>query len=165
MDFNHRTPGKGAAIVRLLLRNLKTGASYEVRFNSQETLERATLEQHEMEYIYTDGTLYHFMNVESFEQIALDEEILGDFTSYLKEGQRLEIEFYEGHPIGMEMPAVVELEVVETEPELKGATASNSPKPAKLETGVVIQVPPFISTGEVVRVDPQEGRYLERAKN
>ena len=164
MDFQHRTPGKGAAIVRILLRNLKSGASYEIRFNSQESLDRAVLEQHEMEYIYTDGSHYHFMNTETYEQIALDTELLGDFTNYLKEGLRLEVEFYEGEPIGIRMPSSVDLKVIETEPELKGATASNSPKPATLETGVVIQVPPFISQGDVVRVDPNEGRYMERAK-
>ncbi len=164
LEYQHRNPGKGGAIVRLRLRNLKTGASYEIRFNSQENVERATLEQHEMEYLYTDGNLYHFMNTRTYEQIALDDEALGEFQSYLKEGQQIEVEFYEGEPIGIEVPSVVELQIVATEPELKGATASNSPKPATLETGVVIQVPPFISVGEVVRVDPQEGRYLERSK-
>ncbi len=164
LDFQHRTPGKGAAIVRARLRNLKTGSSYEIRFNSQESIERATLEQHQMEYLYTDGALFHFMNIETYEQTAVDEGALGGFKDYLKEGQQLEVEFYEGSPIGLKLPPVVELKIVETEPELKGATASNSPKPATLETGVVIQVPPFISVGEVVRVDPQEGRYLERAK-
>lgn len=164
MDFHHRTPGKGAAIVRILLRNLRSGASYEIRFNSQESLETAVLEQHEMEYIYTDGTHYHFMNTETYEQIALDTDLLGDFRSYLKEGLRIEVEFYEDAPIGIRAPSWVELQVVETEPELKGATASNSPKPATLETGVVIQVPPFIGQGDVVRVDPTEGRYMERAK-
>jgi elongation factor P len=164
MDFQHRTPGKGAAIVRALLRNVITGASYEIRFNSQESMERAVLEQHEMEYLYTDGQHYHFMNTETYDQIALDEELLGDMKNYLKEGLTLTIEFYEGNPIGLEIPSYVELAVSETEPELKGATASNSPKPATLETGAVIQVPPFIAVGEVVRVDPSTGRYLERAK-
>jgi len=164
LNFQHRTPGKGAAIVRAHLRNLKTGSSYEIRFNSQESIERATLEQHQMEYLYTDGTHFHFMNIENYEQIALDEGALGGFKDYLKEGQQLEVEFYEGSAIGIEIPSVVELKIMDTEPELKGATASNSPKPATLETGVVIQVPPFISVGEVVRVDPQEGRYLERSK-
>jgi elongation factor P len=164
MDFHHRTPGKGAAFVRALLRNLRTGASYEVRFNSQESIDRAVLEQHEMEYIYTDGTHYHFMNTQTYEQIALDIDLLGDYRDYLKEGLRLEVEFYENAPIGVRMPSYVELKIVETEPELKGATASNSPKPATLETGVVIQVPPFIAEGDVVRVDPNDGRYMERAK-
>lgn len=148
--------------MRVLLRNLQSGASYEVRINSNENVERVVLEQHQMEYLYNDGTHYYFMNTENFEQIPLDEEALGDYISYIKEGQQIEVEFYDGSPIGIEMPASVELEVVETEPELKGATASNSPKPATLETGVIVQVPPFVKVGDVVRVDPSEGRYMER---
>ena len=164
LEFQHRNPGKGGAIVRVLMRNLRTGASYEHRFNSQEKVERATLDQQEMEYLYQDGSLYYFMNTETFEQFPIDQEILGDFNNYLREGTKVQVEFLEEQPITVELPAVVELKVVETEPELKGATANNSPKPATLETGVVIQVPPFIRQGEVVRVDPSEGKYLERAK-
>ncbi len=164
MHYKHRTPGKGAAIVRLLLRNLISGASYEIRFNSQESIERATLEQQEMEYLYSDGTHYQFMHTETYDQLALSDEQLGESRRYLKEGLKIQVEFFEENPIGIEMPSYVELEVVETEPELRGATASNSPKPATLENGVVVQVPPFISAGEIVRVDPVEGRYLERAK-
>ena len=117
-----------------------------------------------MEYLYRDGSLYYFMNTETFEQFPIDQEILGDFNNYLQEGAKVQVEFLEERPISIELPKAVELKVVETEPELKGATASNSPKPATLETGVVIQVPPFIRPGDVVRVDPSEGRYLERAK-
>lgn len=163
LDFQHRTPGKGAAIVRAHLRNLVTGASYEQRFNSNETIERVVLEQHEMDYLYHDGTHYYFMNTENFEQVPLDEEMLGDLVGYLKEGQQVQVEFYEGKPIGIELPGPVVLEVVETEPELKGATASNSPKPATLDTGIVVQVPPFVKVGDKVRVDPNTGRYMERA--
>jgi elongation factor P len=104
------------------------------------------------------------MNTENFEQFPIEKELLGEFKNYLKEGFKVQVEFFEGQPIGVEMPSFVELKVAETEPELKGATASNSPKPATLETGAVIQVPPFIRQGEIVRVDPSEGRYLERAK-
>ena len=164
MDFFHRTPGKGAAVVRLLLRNLRNGTSYEIRFNSQASLETAALEQRTMDYLYNDGHHYYFMDTTTYEQVALDEEMVGDRRLYLKEGFQLEIEFFEGTPIGIQMRAAVDLEVVETEPELKGATANNSPKPATLETGVIVQVPPFIRQGEVVRVDPNTGRYLERAK-
>ena len=164
LEFQHRTPGKGTAIVRALMRNLRTGASYEHRFNSKESVERAILDQQEMEYLYQDGPLCYFMNTETFEQFPIDQEILGDFNNYLREGAKVQVEFFEEQPITVEFPAFVELKVVETEPELKGATASNSPKPATLETGVVIQVPPFIRPGEMVRVDPSEGRYLERAK-
>ena len=164
LEFHHRTPGKGRAFVQVRLRNVRTGSSSESRFSSGDTVERAVLEQHEMEFLYRDGTLYHFMNTENFEQITLDEERLGDHRSYLKDEEKITVEFFEGRPIGVEMPSYVELKVIETEPELKGATASNSPKPATLETGVVIQVPTFIREGDVVRVDPNEGRYLERAK-
>ncbi len=164
MESQHRTPGKGAALVRALLRNLRSGSSYEVRFKSQESIERVTLEQQEMEYLYTDGTHFHFMNTQTFEQIALDDELIGEYKDFIKEGIQIRVEFFEKQPIGLEMPSSVDLKIVETEPELKGATASNSPKPATLETGAVVQVPPFISQGEVIRVDPHTGRYLERAK-
>ncbi len=164
LDFHHRTPGKGPAFVRVRLRNLLTGASYEHRFSSGETVERAVLEQREMEFLYRDGRLHHLMNTENFEQMVLDEEMLAGYRDYLKEGEKIQVEFFEGQPIGIKMPSCVELKVLETEPELKGATASNSPKPATLETGVVIQVPPFIREGDLVRVDPSEGCYLERAK-
>lgn len=163
LDFHHHTPGKGQAIVRARLRNLKSGASYEQRFNSNVNIERVILDQQVMEYLYNDGTHYHFMNTENYEQVALDVDLLGDYKNYLKEGQQLELEFYEEQPIGVNIPSAVELEIVETEPELKGATASNSPKPATLETGAVIQVPPFVKVGDRVRVDPREGRYIERA--
>ncbi len=165
LEFQHRSPGKGPAFVRVLLRSLRTGASYEHRFSSGESVERAVLDQQEMEFLYKESFLYHFMNTENFEQIPIEEELLGEFKNYLQEGFKVQVEFFEGQPIAVEMPSFVELKVVETEPELKGATASNSPKPATLETGVVIQVPAFIRPGEIVRVDPREGRYLERAKS
>lgn len=164
LDYHHRTPGKGPAFVRVRLRGLKSGASYEHRYSSGEPVERATIDQRQMEFLYRDGPLYHFMDTENYEQVALDEDALGDSRNFLKEGATITVEFFDGQPIGLELPPAVELKVVETEPELKGATASNSPKPATLETGVVIQVPPFIRQGELVRVDPTEGRYLERAK-
>lgn len=164
LEFQHRAPGKGAAFVRVRLRNLESGASYEHRFASNDTVERAVLEQQVMEYLYNDGTHYHFMNVENFEQKPLDKELLGDLEDYMKEGLQVEVQFYDGKPIGLDPPSSIDLEVTETEPELKGATASNSPKPATLETGAVIQVPAFIKTGDIVRVDPSEGKYLERAK-
>lgn len=164
LEFQHRTPGNLRAFVQVRLRNLRTGASYEQRYSANETVERAMLEQHEMEYLYKDGTHYHFMNTQNYEQIALDDEALGDARSFLKEGAKIQIELFDGQPIGVELPKAVELKVVDTEPELKGATASNSPKPAILETGAVIQVPPFIRAGDMVRVDPTEGRYIERAK-
>jgi elongation factor P len=164
MDFQHRTPGNLRAFVQAKLRNVKTGSSTEVRFSSTENIERAMLEEHEMEYMYSDGDMHHFMNTETYDQIALDAETLGDAMDYLVAGAKIKIEFFENAPMGVELPPAVELTVIETAPELKGATASNSPKPAKLETGVTIQVPPFIKEGDRIRVDPTKGVYLERAK-
>jgi elongation factor P len=164
LDFQHRTPGNLRAFVQAKLRNIKTGSSTEVRFSSTENIERAILEEVEMEYLYSDGDMYNFMNTETYEQIALNTETLGDAMDYLVEGTKIKIEFFEGAPMGVELPAAVELTVVETSPELKGATASNSPKPAKLNTGVTVQVPPFIKEGDRIRVDPTKGVYLERAK-
>jgi elongation factor P len=164
MDFQHRTPGNLRAFVQAKLRSLKTGSSTEVRFSSTENIERASLEEHDMEYLYSDGDMHHFMNTETYDQIALDNEALGGATDYLVPGTRIQVEFFEGAPIGVELPPAVELTVIETPPELKGATASNSPKPAKLETGVTVQVPPFIKEGDKIRVDPSKGVYLERAK-
>jgi elongation factor P len=164
LDFQHRTPGNLRAFVQAKLRNIKNGSSTEVRFSSTENIERAILEEVEMEYLYSDGDQYHFMNTETYEQIGLDQETLGDAMDYLVEGTKIKVEFFEGAPMGVELPAAVELTVVETSPELKGATASNSPKPAKLNTGVTVQVPPFIKEGDRIRVDPAKGVYLERAK-
>ena len=164
LDFQHRTPGNLRAFVQAKIRNLKSGSSTEVRFSSTENIERASLEDHEMEYLYSDGDMHYFMNTENYEQIALDVESLGDSMNYLTVGTKIQVQFFEGAPMGVELPPAVELMVVETAPELKGATASNSPKPAKLETGVSVQVPPFIKEGDRIRVDPSKGVYLERAK-
>ena len=164
LEFHHRTPGKGRGFVQLRLRNLRTGSSLESRLSSGDTVERAFLEQQEMEFLYQDGDSYYFMNTENFEQVALNEQNLGDYRSYLKGGERIKVEFFEKSPIGLEMPSYVELKVMETEPALKGATASSSSKPATLETGLVVQVPSFIREGEMIRINPTDGRYLERAK-
>ncbi|HXF41614.1 MAG TPA: elongation factor P [Blastocatellia bacterium] len=164
LDFQHRTPGNLRAFVQAKIRNLKSGSSTEVRFSSTENIERASLEDHEMEYLYSDGDMHYFMNTENYEQIALDVESLGDSMNYLTVGTKIQVQFFDGAPMGVELPPAVELTVVETAPELKGATASNSPKPAKLETGVSVQVPPFIKEGDRIRVDPSKGVYLERAK-
>ncbi|MGB9692171.1 MAG: elongation factor P, partial [Candidatus Sumerlaeaceae bacterium] len=146
------------------LRNLKSGNSYEVRFSSTEDVERAVLDHQDMEFLYKDENLYHFMNTETYEQIALNEEALGDAAKYMTEGIRVQISFFEGTPIAVELSPTIELEVVETEPEVKGATASNSPKPAKLSNGVTVMVPPFIKVGDKIRINPNEDKYLERVK-
>ena len=164
VDFRHHTPGNLRAMVQTKMRDLKTGSSFEHRFRSADTVERASLEQHEMEYLYSDASGHTFMNTENYEQTTLTNEDLGDAAQWLTPGLRIQAEFYEGNPIGVELPPSMELTVVETEPSLKGATVSNVNKPAKLENGVTIQVPPFVNEGDRIRVDPTEGRYMERAK-
>jgi elongation factor P len=164
LDARHHTPGNLRAMMQTKLRNLRTGSSFEHRFRSADTVERAVLEQHEMEYMYGDGTHYHFMNTENYEQTALSEDDLGDMAQWLTPGMKIQAEYYEGSPIGIDLPPSIELTVVSTEPTMKGATVSNVNKPAKLENGVTISVPPFINEGDRIRVDPAEGRYMERAK-
>ena len=164
VDFRHHTPGNLRAMVQTKLRNLRTGSSFEHRFRSADTVDKASLEQHEMEFLYSDGSHHHFMNTENYEQMALSEDDLGDAAQWLTPGLKLQAEFYEGAPIGIDLPPSMELVVTQTEPTLKGATVSNVNKPATLENGVTIQVPPFINEGDKIRVDPSEGRYIERAK-
>jgi elongation factor P len=164
VDFRHHTPGNLRAMVQTKLRDLRTGNSFEHRFRSADTIDKATLEQHEMEYLYSDGSQHHFMNTENYEQIGLSEDDLGDAAQWLMPGLKIQAEFYDGQPIGIELPASMELTVTSTEPSLKGATVSNVNKPATLENGVTIQVPPFVNEGDRIRVDPSEGRYMERAK-
>jgi elongation factor P len=164
MEFHHHTPGNLRAMVQTRLRNLITGNSFEHRFRSNDTLERVVLEQHKMEYLYSDGSHHHFMNTETYEQVALTEDELGDTAQWLMPGLKIEVEFYDGTPIGVTLPASMELTVADTEPVMKGATASNSNKPATLENGVTLQVPPFIVQGERIKVNPSEAKYLERVK-
>ncbi len=159
----HRTPGNLRAFVQARMRNLRSGAMIEHRFRSEDTVERAVLDEVEMQYLYSDGDAYHFMNTETFEQIRLHKSVVGDRASYLVPDITLRLEFYEGRPVDIALPPTVDLKVVETEPSIKGASATNVMKPAKLETGLVVQVPPFISEGERIRVDTSEGTYLERA--
>ena len=164
IDFRHHTPGNLRAMVQTKMRNLRTGSSFEHRFRSSDTVDKASLEQHEMEYMYSDGSQHHFMNTENYEQTALTAEDLGDMAQWLMPGMKLQVEFYEGAPIGITLPPSMELTVTRTEPTLKGATVSNVNKPATLENGVTITVPPFVNEGDRIRVDPTEGRYIERAK-
>jgi elongation factor P len=164
VEFRHHTPGNLRAMIQTKLRSLRTGSSFEHRFRSADTIERASLEQHEMEYMYSDGSHHHFMNTENYEQVALSDEDLGDSAQWLTPGLKIQAEFYEGAPIGIDLPPSLELTVTQTEPSLKGATVSNVNKPATLENGVTITVPPFINEGDRLRVDPTEGRYIERAK-
>jgi elongation factor P len=164
VEFRHHTPGNLRAMVQTKLKNIRTGSSFEHRFRSADTVDRASLEQHEMEFLYSDGSHYHFMNTENYEQTALGEEELGDAAQWLTPGVKIQAEFYDGSPIGIELPPSMELTVTQTEPSLKGATVSNVNKPATLENGVTIQVPPFINEGDRIRVAPSDSRYIERAK-
>jgi len=162
-SVTHRTPGNLRGFVQAMMRNLRSGNMTEHRFSSEDRVEKAALEEHEMEYLYDDGEYFYFMNSENYEQMHLTKELLGDATNYLISQLKVTVEFYEGKPISVDLPATVDLKVVETEPGLKGATVSNVTKPAKLETGLVVQVPPFITEGEKIRVNTAEGTYLERA--
>jgi elongation factor P len=159
----HRTPGNLRGFVQAKMRSLRTGAMAEHRISSEDKVEKALLEQQEMEYLYDDGEYYYFMNTETFEQMHLMKDLLGDATQYLIPQLRVSVEFYEGKPMSVELPATVDLTVVETEPGLKGATVSNVTKPAKMETGLMVQVPPFITEGEKIRVNTAAGTYQERA--
>ncbi len=164
-SFQHITPGNWRGMVQTKLKSVKTGSIIEHRFRSEDRVEQAYLETHEMEYLYSDGTDYHFMNTQTFEQVHLPAEMLEEAISYMVPNIKIKVEYHEGKPIGVELPASVELRVVSTEPALRGATVSNVNKPATLETGLVIQVPPFINEGEAIRVDTSEGKYLERVKS
>ena len=162
-SVSHRTPGNLRGFVQARMRSLKSGTMIENRFSSEDKVEKAILDEVEMEYLYDDGESFYFMNTDNYEQMHLTKELLGDATSYLIPQLKVKVEFYEGKAMGVELPASVDLTVVETEPGLKGATVSNVTKPAKLETGLVVQVPPFISEGEKIRVSTSESAYLDRA--
>jgi elongation factor P len=162
-SVNHRTPGNLRGFVQAKMRNLRSGTMIEHRFSSEDKVERAILDEVKMEYLYDDGEYYYFMNSENYEQLHLTKDILGDAVSYLIPQLKVSVEFYEGKPMSVELPATVDLTVVETEPGLKGATVSNVTKPAKMETGLMVQVPPFITEGEKIRVNTAEGTYQERA--
>ena len=163
MNVTHVTPGNWRGMVQTKLRNLKTGTQTEHRFRSEDRVDRATLDQQEMEFLYEDGH-YHFMNTETYDQIALDRDALGDAVNYLTPNARIQIEFFDTTPIGVSLPKTVDLKIVETAPGLKSATVTNALKPATLETGLVVQVPNFVSEGDVIRVDTETGAYLSRAK-
>jgi elongation factor P len=162
-SMSHRTPGNLRGFVQVKMRNLRSGSMGEHRFSSDDKVERAIMEDHDFEYLYDDGEFYYFMNIENYEQMHLTKDILGDATDYLTPNLKISIEFYEGKPMGVELPATVDLLVVEVEPGLKGATVSNVTKPAKTETGLIVHVPAFINEGEKIRVNTSEGTYQERA--
>jgi len=162
-SVNHVTPGKGRAHVQTLLRNLKTGSAYDRRFRSDDSVERAVLEQVEMEYLYQDGDSYIFMNTETYDQVTLGVKLLGSALNYLLPNTKVRVELHQGEPLGLALPLSVKLKVTETEPPLRGATAAGSAKPAKLETGLTVNVPQFVEEGETVEVDTRTGAYITRA--
>lgn len=164
IDRDLNTPGNWRAILQLKLKNLNTGAITINRVRPQDKVEQAYLDKREMEYIYQDGDGFVFMDTETSDQITLGKEWVGDQMLFLKENTKAQVVFYEGKPISLELPATVELKVVETEPSVKGATAAAQYKPAVLETGLKITVPPFVSIGEIISVDTRTGEYLSRAK-
>jgi elongation factor P len=162
-SVEHRTPGNLRAFIQAKLRNLRTGAMFEHRFRSPDPIDRIVVDEIDMEFLYNDGDDYYFMNTESYEQTNLKRDTLGDAVEYLTPNLQIKVEFYDNKPVGIELPQTVELTVVQTEPGLKSATASSVTKPARLETGLVVQVPPFINEGEKIRIDTAEGAYLSRA--
>jgi len=162
VDFQHVKPGKGSAFVRAKMKNMRTGAVIERTFNAGEKLPKAHLDRRDMEYLYHDGTYYVFMDTENYEQTLLSEEQIADSKSFLKENMSISVLIFNGEIIGVDLPAQVELEVVETEPGIKGDTASGGNKPATLETGAVVRVPFFISVGDKIRVNTKTADYIER---
>ena len=163
VDFQHVKPGKGAAFVRTKIKNVITGAVLERTFNPTEKFERAHVETKEMQYLYNDGTLYYFMDLETYEQIPMGEDLVADAMPYVKENMNVHVSFYKGNPFSVEPPNFVELVVEETEPGVKGDTATGAQKVAILETGAKLMVPLFINQGETIRVDTRTGKYMERA--
>jgi elongation factor P len=164
VDRDLNTPGNWRAILQLKLKNLKTGSITINRVRPQDKVEVAYLEKRPMQYIYQEGDGFVFMDTETYDQITLNKELVGDLMLYLKEGDTAQVTFYEEKALSLDLPATVELKVVETEPAVKGATAAAQYKPATLETGLKITVPPFVNIGEVIAVDTRTGEYLSRAK-
>ena len=163
-SVDHRTPGNKRGSMQTRMRSLRSGSIVDYRFRAEETVERAVLDEVEFEYLYSDGDTHHFMNSENYEQMTLQKDILGDAVNYLIPNMRVKLEFYEGKPMGILLPDTVDLTVVDTEPSIQKATASAVMKPAKLETGLVINVPPFVGNGDKVKVDTAEARYIQRVQ-
>ncbi len=164
VKLHHITPGKGRAHLQASMKNILKGNKVEYRFRPDEKVDIVRVESNEMEFLYDDGQAYTFMDMETYEQIEISKELVGDAVNYLIPNTLCSISVYEGNPISVALPKVVELEVTDTEPVLKGATAAGSNKPATLETGVSITIPPFIEIGEKIRVDTEQNKYLERVK-
>ena len=162
LEIHHITPGNKRGHVLAKMRDIRSGRLMDNKFRAEDDVERATLDEHEMQFLYRDGDLFHFMNTETYEQVHLSAEVLGDNALYLLPEALIKVEFYDVEPVGIELPLTVDLKVKETVPGIKGATASAQIKPATLETGLVVNVPSFINEGDVVRVNTETGEYLGR---
>lgn len=162
VEFQHVKPGKGAAFVRVKMKNIVTGATVERTFNPSDKMPKAHIERKDMQYLYNDGGLYYFMDVETYEQIPINESSIGDTFKFVKENTVVKILSHKGNVFGIEPPTFVELEITETDPGFKGDTATGASKPATLETGATIKVPLFINQGDVIRIDTRTGEYMER---
>ena len=163
LELQHVTPGNLRGFVRVKFRNIRSGTLSDQKLRSEDTVERATLDETEMQYLYQDGDSFYFMDTSSYEQVHISGEALGESVSYLKPELTIKVEFYGTEPVGIELPQTVDLKVTDTVPGIKGATASNQIKPATTETGLVVNVPPFINPGDVIRVNTETGEYLSRA--
>ncbi|HSQ28287.1 MAG TPA: elongation factor P [Gemmatimonadaceae bacterium] len=164
IEFRHHTPGNLRAMVQAKLKNLRSGSSFEHRFRAADSIDPASMETHDLEFLYQGGDTYHFMNTENYDQLEMDEEALGDNAQWMQPGMKIQAEYYDGRPVGIKLPNSLVLEVVDTAPVMKTATKTASSKPAKLENGVTINVPEFVGTGDKVKVNPSTGEYQERAK-
>jgi elongation factor P len=162
LDLQHFTPGNKRGFVQAKMRNIRTGVQGDNKFRAEEDVERAILDERQMQYLYRDGDSFHFMDTSTYEQIHIDREVLGDNASYIVPESTIMVEFYEEEPVGIELPVTVELKVVDTVPGINRATASAQVKPATLETGLVVQVPPFVNIGDVVRISTETGEYLKK---
>ena len=162
LELQHVTPGNLRGFVRVKLRNIRNGAMSDQKLRSEDSLDRATLDERQMQYLYKDGEDYYFMDTSSYEQTHITSEALGDSVNYLKAEMMIQVEFYGEEPVGIELPPAVDLKVLDTAPGIKGATASAQVKPATLETGLVVQVPPFVNPGDIIRVNTETGDYLSR---
>ena len=158
-------PGKGASVIQVEMRDIRSGNKDNVRFRTQETVERVRLDQTDHQYLFNDGQMYTFMNTESYEQVSIDKELIGDPAVFLQDGMTVSIETYEGEPLGVQLPDSVTLEITEAEPVIKGQTATTSYKPAVLENGAKVMVPPHIEVGTRIVVKTEDGSYVERAKD
>jgi elongation factor P len=163
LDLQHVTPGNLRGFVRVKFRNIRSGTLSDQKLRSEDSVERATLDEREMQYLYKDGDSFHFMDTSSYEQIHISSEALGDSVNYLIPESTIKVEFYGSEPVGIELPQTVDLRVEDTAPGIKGATASAQVKPARLETGLVVQVPPFVNNGDMIRVSTDTGEYMSRA--